>query len=263
MQPLERGTIASTAAVSDGATIGAGVTIGPFAVLLDGVELGDGVTVGSHCILGEPTTGFYSGDGGGGSCVVGAGSIIRSHTVVYAGASLGAGTRTGHHVTIREGCSIGDDVQIGTNCDLQGDLSIGDHVRLHSGVFVAQGTVIEDFVWLFPSVVLTNDPHPPSDTCTQGPTIRRYAAVGAGATIMPGVEVGEHALIGSGSLVTRDVGAELLALGVPARVVGSVREVECRHGHLDAVYPWPRQFRRGYPDGVLPEPAAFDADPAS
>lgn len=254
METFKRGQVHASAVISSSAQLGAGVTVGSFSVVHDNVRIGAGSTIGSHCILGEPTGDFY-GDGEQATirpCEIGAGSVIRSHSIIYQGVTIGADLRTGHHVTIREGSMIGDDVQIGTGCDLQGDLTIGAHTRLHSGVFVAQLSVIEDFVWLFPHVVLANDPHPPSDTCTQGATVRRYAAVGARTLLMPGVEVGERALVGAASLVTSDVPPGMLALGSPAKLIGPASEVKCKHGALDTVYPWTTHFRRGYPDGALP-----------
>lgn len=260
MQTFQRGSVAPTAVVADDAELGVGVTIGHFTVVHPGVSLGDGCVVGSHCVLGEPTADFYGGasEDPVAATTIGPGAVVRSHSVVYRGVTIGADLRTGHRVTVREDCTIGTDVQLGTGVDLQGDLVLGDHVRLHSGVFVARSSTVEDFVWLFPSVRLVDDPHPPSDSCTHGPTVRRYAAVGAGATVMPGIEVGEHAVVGAASVVTRDVAAGDLVLGAPARVVGPASEVECRHGNLDRVYPWPVQFRRGYPEGALPPVADFE-----
>lgn len=259
MDTLELGSVHPTAVISTNATLGTGVTVGPFAVIHEGVQVGDRCVVGSHCVLGEPTGDFYSGSPSqtATTTVIGADAVIRSHSVLYQGVIAGPGFRTGHRVTIREGSRIGDDVQVGTMSDLQGNLEIGNHTRLHSNVFVAQLSVIEDFVWLFPHVVLTNDPHPPSDTCTRGPQIRRFAAIGAGAMILPGIEIGEHALVGAMSLVTRDVEPETVVVGVPAKATGSVRDVACRHGALEAVYPWPQQFRRGYPEGALPDVDEF------
>jgi acetyltransferase-like isoleucine patch superfamily enzyme len=172
---------------------------------------------------------------------------------VYAGATIGDDFQCGHYVNIREGSRIGGNVRVGTLSDLQGDLTIGDHVRLHSNVFVPKGSTIEDFVWIFPHAVMTNDPHPPSDTCTEGPVIRRFAAVAAHATIMPGVEIGEGALVGAKTLVRSDVPPGAVVLGVPGRIVGKTDDVTCRHGRLEQVYPWWTHFRRGYPEGVLPD----------
>jgi acetyltransferase-like isoleucine patch superfamily enzyme len=235
--------------------LGDGVTVGPFSVIHDGVVLGDRTAVGSHCILGEPTAASSSTAGlaSDGACVVGPDSVIRSHSILYQGVETGAYFETGHRATIREGSVIGTGVRVGTLCDLQGQVRIGDHCRLHSNVFVAQVTVIESFVWLFPGVMITNDPHPPSDTCTRGATIREFAVVAARATLMPGVEIGASALVAAASLVTHDVPPETVVMGSPATAVGSVRDVVCKHGELDHVYPWPSQFRRGFLPGALPD----------
>jgi acetyltransferase-like isoleucine patch superfamily enzyme len=120
---------------------------------------------------------------------------------------------------------------------------------------VAKNSTIEELTWLFPSVVLIDDPHPPSDSCTQGPTIRKFAVVGAGSTVYPGVDVGEGAVVGAMSLVRHDVAPYTVVVGVPARPAGSTADVRCHEGRLERVYPWWRHFRRGYPDGALPDPS--------
>lgn len=217
-------------------SVGAGVhetsIVSPEAVI------GDGATIGPFCLIE--------------ACRIGRDSLVRSHSIVYADVEIGDGFESGHHVTIREGARIGNGVRVGTDCDLQGQLTIGDHARLHSGVFVPQYTEVEELVWIFPRAVLLNDPHPPSDTCTKGPTIRRAAVIGAAATIFPAVEVGEGALVAAGSVVRDDVEPHTVVAGVPARPIGSTEDVKCRHGRLEQVYPWWTHFRRGYPDGVLP-----------
>lgn len=240
--------------MSPDARLGDGVTVGAFSVVHAGVEIGDGTLVGSHVVLGEPTADFYTDPGyEPRTCRIGARAVIRSHAVIYSGAMIGDDFQCGHHVTVREGSTLGADVRVGTLADLQGDLTIGDHVRLHSSVFVPQGTTIEDLVWIFPHAVLTNDPHPPSDTCTEGPTIRRAAVVAAHATIMPGLEIGEGALVGAKTLVRSDVPPRAVVVGVPGRVVGKTDDITCKHGRLDRVYPWWTHFRRGYPEGALPD----------
>lgn len=264
MDTFELGRIHPTAVIGEDVQLAPDVTIGPFTVVHPGVVVGAGSVVGSHCVLGEPTAAAYEpGPYRWPACRIGAGALIRSHSVVYAGVEAGDGLSTGHRVTIREGSVLGADVRIGTGSDLQGDLRVGDHVRLHSNVFVAPGSVVEAFAWLFPEVVLTNDPHPPSDECLQGPTVRRFAVIAARSLLLPGVEVGEHALVGAASVVSRDVAARTVVVGSPARPVGPVDDVRCRHGALGQVYPWPVQFRRGYPDGALPDPAELvDRPPA-
>lgn len=254
MDDFKKGTVHPTALVSSRATLGAHVTVGPFTIIHAGVLIGDRSVVGSHCILGEPTSDFYL-DGSAEipqPCVIGEDALIRSHTIIYQGVVAGHGLETGHRVTIREGSTIGNGVRIGTMSDLQGDLTIGDYVRLHSSVHIGRLSTIEDLVWVFPFVVLTNDPHPPSDTCTVGPTIRRCAVIATNSILMPGVVIGEHALVGAMSLVNRDVAASTVVVGVPAKPVGLTSAVTCKHGVLDHVYPWTDHFRRGYP------PEAFE-----
>lgn len=241
-----------TAIVSPNTSIGSRVSIGPYSILHDGVEVGDGSTIGPFVTLGEPSADRYENpDAGAVPCRIGAGALIRSHTVIYSGTAIGDGLRTGHRVTIREGAVIGRDLRVGTLCDIQGSLSIGDHVRLHSNVHIGMLSTIEDCVWIFPYVVLTNDPHPPSDECTLGPTVRKYAVIATDAVLMPGVEIGRHAVVGAKALVTRDVPAATVVAGVPARTICSVRDVRCKAGRLEHVYPWPTHFTRDYPEEAL------------
>src|SRR5947199_499985 len=97
--------------------------------------------------------------------------------------------------TVREEARIGNGVRIGTLCDLQPQVSIGNYARLHSNVFVARNSTIEELTWLFPCAVLVDDPHPPSDTCTRGPTVRRFAVISAAGTVSPEVEIGAGAVV--------------------------------------------------------------------
>jgi acetyltransferase-like isoleucine patch superfamily enzyme len=250
-----------TSVISSDAELGIGVSVGPYALVNANVSVGDGSYVESHTVLGAPTAARYSDprtyepD----PCVIGRGAVIRSHCTIYAGVTIGEGFESGHHVTIREGTDIGDGVRIGTLSDVQPGVTIGNHARLHSNVFVAKGSTIEELTWLFPYVILIDDPHPPSDTCTQGPTIRKFAVVGAQSTVYPGVVIGEGAVVGAMTFVRRDVPPGGLVVGVPGKVVGTAADVVCHEGRLDRVYPWWQHFRRGYPEGVLPDPGAAEA----
>jgi acetyltransferase-like isoleucine patch superfamily enzyme len=251
---MPEGRVHATSIVSPGAVIGRDVTVGPLCVIHANVVVGDGSFVDSHSVLGAPTVNYYADPDSyePAECRIGTKAVIRSHCVVYAGAEIGDGFSCGHRVTIREGSRIGEGVQVGTDSDLQGHLTIGSHSRLHSGVFVPHHTTIEELVWIFPHAVLLNDPHPPSDTCTRGPTLRTFSIVGASSTIFPGVEIGAGALVGAGSVVRNDVSPDAVVVGVPAKVVGTTADIVCREGRLERVYPWWRHFRRGYPEGALP-----------
>jgi len=236
-------TVHPTALVSKRADLGDGVEIGPFSIVHDAVRLGSGSVVGGYCELGVATPLAESPE-----LVIGAGALIRSHSVFYAGSTFGDGLVTGHRVTVRENTRAGKNVQIGTLCDIQGHCSIGDHVRMHSHVFVAQKSRIGDFVWLFPHAILTNDPRPPSEGIV-GVVIGDFAAIGANALVLPGVRVGRGALVGAKTLVRKDVPDECVCVGVPGRVLGPAAAIRLPDG--EPAYPWRRHFHRGYPEELV------------
>lgn len=241
------GYIDDAATVMEPVKLGANVTIGKGAVVYPNAEIGDNVYIGPYCIVGEPTMDYYRSENHAFLTVrIGKDSIIRSHTVIYEDVAVGESFQTGHHVTIREGSRIGNFCSVGTLSDLQGKLEIGNYVRLHSNVMINQFTRIEDYVWMYPRSMTTNDQYPPMGNLI-GAHIRQYAQIGAGAVILPGKVVGENALVGAGSVVTKDVPAETLAAGNPARSKGSVRDV--RDGKGNPTYPWKEYLaeNRGYP----------------
>jgi acetyltransferase-like isoleucine patch superfamily enzyme len=171
---------------------------------------------------------------------IGAGACLRSGTIVYAGSTIGRNFQSGHNVIIREENTIGDDVSIWSSAVVDYGCRIGDRVKIHCDVYVAQYTTIEDDVFLAPGVVVANDIHPGcphSVECMRGPTIRRGAQIGANVTLLPRVTIGEHALIGAGSVVTRDIPARAVAYGNPARVCKSVSDLVCVTGITDVPYP--------------------------
>lgn len=169
---------------------------------------------------------------------LGPGSRLRSGTVVYAGSRIGARLQTGHGVVVREQNEIGDDVALWSHAVVDYGCRIGHRVKVHCNVYIPQFTVLEDDVFIAPGCTFANDVHPGcrcSDVM-KGPTIRRGARIGVGVTIVPGVEVGAYALVGSGSVVTRDVPAHAVVAGNPARVIrADTSELRCRDG--GAAYP--------------------------
>lgn len=176
---------------------------------------------------------------------IGRGACIRSGSVVYAGSVIGDYFATGHNVVVREESVIGDRVSVWGGSTIDYGCKIGSRVKIHTGVYIAQFSVLEDDVFLAPGVVLANDPHPGcprSSGCMRGPTIRRAAQIGVNVTIVPFVTIGEGALIGAGAVVTRDVPARAVVYGNPARVVGDVGNLRCivEPPLIDRPYPPPK-----------------------
>jgi acetyltransferase-like isoleucine patch superfamily enzyme len=190
------------------------------------VRLGDDVAVHETAIVGAVPR-----DAGFRDVQIGRGSVIRSHTVIYAGVQAGVGLQTGHGAMIRENNTIGDRVSIGTNATLEAGNRIGDGSRIHSGCFLENVTIGKN-VFVGPNVVFTDDPHPPCPTCTEtvgGAIVGDGAAIGANSTILPGIRIGENALIGAGSVVTKDVEPGTIVAGNPARPMKKLRaELQCR-----------------------------------
>ena len=264
MQAFELGRVDGTASVSDAARLGPDVTIGARSVVYDNVEVCEGAVVGPNVILGEPRADYYRHPNYENPPLkIGARSLIRSGSVIYAGSRLGERFECGHHVTIREGSRIAAHCRIGTLCDIQGDCQIDEYARLHSNVHVAQGSRIGKYTWLFPFVILTNDPHPPSEV-RLGVTIEDYAVVATGAVLLPGVRVGEGALVGAHALVREDVPAGTVVAGRPATRLGDVRLIRSSDSG-EALYPWAQRFSRSMPWEDVGYPAwreALDGPPA-
>ena len=164
---------------------------------------------------------------------IGPHAIIRSFSVIYAGSRIGAHLETGHGAVIREENRIGDDFSIWNNSTVDYGCVIGSRVRVHTGVYIAQFTVIEDDVFLAPGVMIANDRHPICRDCMRGPTIKRAARVGVNATLLPEIVVGEAALVGAGAVVTRDVPARAVVVGNPARVIGTVDQLTHSRSYLE------------------------------
>ena len=174
---------------------------------------------------------------------------LRSGTVIYAGSTIGAGLETGHNVVIREENTIGAEFSIWSNSSIDYGCTIGDRVRVHSNVYVAQFSVLEDDVFVGPGTVFANDLVPGHNIAAadlRGPVVRAGAQIGARAVLLPGVEIGAGALVGAGAVVTRNVAAGMVVAGNPARVIGTVAELGER---LDREGVWP-------PDDLPPKDEA-------
>ncbi|CAN2044486.1 Transferase [Candidatus Magnetomoraceae bacterium gMMP-1] len=200
------------------------------------VKLGANVRIGKFCIIGEPPRGMESGEL---ETVIGDNTIIRSHTVIYAGNIIGNNLQTGHHVFIREMNEIGDNVSIGTGADVEHHTIIENNVRVHSHAAVPEYSHLKEEAWIGPYVNFINCWHPgcpKAKECIKGPTIGRHAKLGANVLIYPRINIGDYAFIGAGAIVRKDVPSRAVIVGDKNRIVGDVFELTCPYGLIDKPY---------------------------
>jgi len=199
------------------------------------VQLGDGSVIDPEAIVGylSPRRGVSE------VLRIGPHSRIRSGSVIYAGSTIGAHLETGHNIIIREESEIGDHFSIWNNSVIDYGCTIGNGVKVHCNSYVSQFTVIEDDVFLAPGVMIANDYHPgcpESRECMRGPVLKRGCRIGVNTTILPYVTIGEGTLVGSGSVVTKDLPPGIVAYGNPARVYGKIEDLRCKTGRREAPY---------------------------
>jgi acetyltransferase-like isoleucine patch superfamily enzyme len=209
--------------------IGENVTFGAYVVVHEGTVIGDGCVIEDHAVLGKrPRLARGSSAAGEvGDLELGARVIVCSGAVVFAGASIAAETILGDQSYVRERSRIGPRSVIGRGSVVDNDVIVGARVKVQTSVYLTAFTVIEDDVFVGPGATTTNDNtmnRHGSETPLRGATLRRACRVGGGTVLTPGVEVGEEAFVAAGAVVTRDVPARAVAIGVPARVVREVGE---------------------------------------
>lgn len=152
-------------------------------------------------------------------------ALIRSGTVIYYGTRIGKNFQCGHDVIIREQCYISDNVMIGTKCVLEKGVKIRSGSRLQTGVYLSTGTDISHNVFIGPNVTFLNDKYPPSDKLEPA-TVHINAVIGGGAIILPGVVIGKNAFVAAGTLVTKDVPRDMMAIGTPAVIKPKPKQMQ-------------------------------------
>jgi len=219
--------------------IGSHVVIGEGAVLEDGVRLGSHVVihprtrvgarslVGDHTILGKlPTTASTSTLKAAGELpplTMGPGCTVGALSVIYAGTVLAEEVFVADLASIRERCRLDRRVIVGRGATVENDVTIGESTKLQAEVYITALSTLEDHIFVAPAVATTNDNYLARTEerfkHRKGCVLRSGCRIGGGAVLLPGVEVGEEAVVGAGSVVTRAVPAMKVAYGVPARVV--------------------------------------------
>jgi UDP-2-acetamido-3-amino-2,3-dideoxy-glucuronate N-acetyltransferase len=215
--------------VGEGVEIGAGVIFGAYVVVHAGTVIGDGCVIEDHVVLGKrPRLAPGSSAAGEVSRLeLGKDVKVCCGAIVFAGARVGEGSIIGDQSFVRERTRIGPGTVIGRGSVVDNDVEVGAGVRVQTSVYLTAVTVIEDDVFVGPGATTTNDDtmarHSPEDPL-RGATLRRACRVGGGTVLTPGVEIGEEAFVAAGAVVTRDVPARAVVMGVPAKVVREVPE---------------------------------------
>ena len=229
--------------------IGEGVRVAEFSVIRSGVRLGRGVRIHPHVVIEsgveleedvEVFTGAYLGKEPKGAeatarvvqygrrVVIGRGTSIGPHAVIFYDVEVGAGTPIGDGASIREQCRVGSSCIIGRYVTLNYNARIGDRTRIMDLTHITGNCVIGDDVFISVLVSTANDNEMVTREYDEGkvigPHIGNRVSVGEGACLLPRIRIGDGAMVGAGSVVTKDVERDSLVMGVPAKYVRRVKE---------------------------------------
>lgn len=229
--------------VSPEARIGKNVQIGIASRVYPWVEIGDDSAIGDFCIIGHPAGGAAAN----GRTVIGPGSVVRSHAVIYQDVHVGPNFQTGHHALLRDGVRAGINLRIGSFSDLEGECTIGDYCRFHGYVQAARGSKIGSFVWLFSLVTLTADPLPPSHF-ERPSVVEDGVVVCVGCTVLPGTWLRKGAFVCAGSCARGEVPPGGVVDGHRGQVVSHVTQLGQKK--LGIAHPWMGHFADAYPEAA-------------
>jgi acetyltransferase-like isoleucine patch superfamily enzyme len=234
----------------DEAEIGNNVSVGRFAEVLSGSVIGDNCVIGSCCIIGHPSklelqrADFSATSPKVSDLIVkepitkiGEGSIVRSGSVIYRHVVIGEKLRTGHHTLVREHVTIGDNCVVGTNAVLDGYIRLGSNSMIQSSCYITQSTTIGKGVFISPGCAFFDNKKIILGQGLERTTISDYVRIGGGTKILPGITIGKYALVGAGSVVTKDVPPKAIAYGVPAKVK-SFQNDEDLQKYVDSIANW-------------------------
>ncbi|MHB1020771.1 MAG: DapH/DapD/GlmU-related protein [Acidobacteriaceae bacterium] len=258
MEPMVNCSIHQSARIGAGLQCGHNVVIGPNAVLGEGCRLGNGVVIHADTVIGSNVrvddntvigklpmqssrsaiTKVVQLD----PCVVEDNCLIGALVVLYRGARIEKSVMVADLATVREDVSIGTATIIGRGVAVENHVTIGARCKIETGAYITALSTIAEDCFIAPEVTFTNDQFMGRTEKRflhfKGVTMERGARVGANATILPGITIGKDAVVGAGSVVTRNVPERMMAFGSPARVMRPVPEeqlLEVKYAEIKVV----------------------------
>jgi UDP-2-acetamido-3-amino-2,3-dideoxy-glucuronate N-acetyltransferase len=237
-----------TSVVHPTARIGEGTTLGEFCVIGANVAIGAGCRIGHHVVIRDDTVigntvriddhaslGKHPMKAANSATTkeqelpplsIGDLSIVGTGVVLYRGASIDAKVLVADLATIRENVTVGRGTIVGRGVTVENFCTVGRYCKLESECYITAYSTLEDRVFIAPGVVTSNDNFVGRTQERfkhfKGVTVRKGARVGAGTVTLPGVTIGEDALVAAGSTVTKDVPPRMIVMGLPARPLRSV-----------------------------------------
>lgn len=216
--------------IAETAKIGKDCILGHNVVIHEGTKIGNGVFIDDACILGKmPRTGVisrYKAPTQLPPLEIGNDCILHAGVILYAGVKIGNQVLIGDLASIRQYSSVGDKTTIGRLTSTDPKITIGARVKVEAEIHLALNTIIEDDVFVSDCVMTADNNTMGRGGPSKGPRIKWGARIGIGAILLPGVVVGEEAVIAAGAVVTHDVPDRKVVMGMPARVMRQVADDE-------------------------------------
>ena len=220
--------------IMENVQLGNEVSIGNNVVIYPRTIIGDGVSIADNSVLGKQPkpakTSTVKINDALAPLSIGAGTIIGTSCVIYAGSSLGQFCMTGDLATIRENCKLGDYVLVGRGVAVENFVEIGDYTKIQTGAYITAHSSLAERVFIAPMVTTTNDNFMGRTEkrfkSIKGPSIQKGARIGGGAILLPGVNIGEETFIAAGALVTKNTSEAMVVKGLPAKAYKEVNQDE-------------------------------------
>lgn len=218
-------TIGQYAVIEKDVTIGDECTIGHNVVIKAGTKIGKGVRIDDNSVIGKQPLrskrSIFKSDKTYQPCEIGDECLIGAQVIIYTGCKVANNVLVADSAAIREDVTIGEFTIIGRSCTVENFTTIGKKCKLETNSYITAYSTVEDFCFIAPGVVTTNDNYlgrtEERFKHFKGVTIRKGGRVGGAAVILPGIEIGEDAVVAAGAVVTKNVPAKMIYVGMPAK----------------------------------------------